>query len=149
LIIFLLGISLGVTTHQIYSEYKALEFLKVEVVNAQVRIGADDVKTIEIAITLNFTNPSKVQTQISSDFQIYLSKVYIGDGHLPDVRVAAGGSKLEQVYLHIDSQQLALSIISTLLQGEFELVIDGVLRTRLLFGLVPISRHFSAVYSYP
>ena len=112
-------------------------------------IGTDGTKTIEIKMTLNFTNPSNVPTQLSSDFQIYLSKVYIGDGHLPDVRVPPRGSKLEQVYLHIDSQQLVLSIISMLLQGEFELAVEGVLHTRLLFGLIPASRQFSVVYRYP
>ena len=130
-----------------YTEKTAVESLEIELVDVAItRIG---LTSCDITLRLRFYNPTDHDTPpFSLGFDIYIADHRVGHGSLPEMHVPAHSEKHGDLTITLEYAKLAEAVIDAMVRGEFTLSIVGTLKSRIIFGLIPISRPFEAYYEY-
>jgi len=105
----------------------------------------------KLNIIVNITNPTWIKiSDLSSNFKIFISKIYIGHGNFSKVTIPSNSYQLTTVKITIYYEGLseaALELIKDLISGKkITLTLDGDLNEKIFFGLITISKNFNIAY---
>ena len=134
----------GLLYYQLSREREAIERLEVEVVGASItRLGLSN---CDIAIRLRFTNPSGSDTPTFwvSPYYVYINGELVATGSLPPTRVAAGSSVYQDLTASVEYSRVARTLVEAIVRGELKVEVRGVIRARVLFGLLEVSAPFTS-----
>jgi len=137
----------GLLYYQLSREREAIEKLEVEVVGASIaRLG---LSSCDIAVRLRFTNPSGSDTPTFwvSPYYVYVNGELVAKGSLPPTRVAAGSSVYQDLTVSVEYSKVARTLVEAILRGELKVEVRGVIKARVLIGLLEVSVPFTSTYS--
>jgi hypothetical protein len=126
----------------------------INVILRDVDIFDMKITSFKLKMDVEINNPSNREIiELSSDFEIFIEKNYIGEGNFSDVNIQKNSSIYKDIFITIYYSGLAeaaVKIINNLIdEGEFKLTIEGSIYAKALFGMSTIKQNFTASKSYP
>ena len=123
----------------------------VEVIVRDVTIIEAKLTQCQLKLIVNISNPTDVQlSDITSNFDIYLSGDYIGEGKFSKITIPPHSYRWKDIMITIYYEGLAdavIDIIGDLISGKkVTLTIEGTINATTFFGIIPISKDFKSDY---
>ncbi len=145
IIVVIVGV-LGLLGYTIIRERRAVENLKIELVDVSIdRIG---LTSCDISYKLKFTNPTEYDTPVFwiDSYSIYINNNYVGAGTLPPTKVPANSTIYKSTKITLEYEKVGGGVVSAIRAGKFTITIEGVIKAKILFDTIPVSVQFSTTY---
>ncbi len=146
LVIILLAI-VGFFGYNFYQGREAMYNIESEVTGAG--IPDPGLTSVDIPIEIEFHNESNYDSpSFTASYDIYIGDEKIGEGNLPSIVVPAGRTETATQEITINYEDVGAGLVDVLQTGEFTVTVEGDFKTKVAFGLIPISRSFKSTYSF-
>ena len=148
--VIILSIILILLVYNYTNNVNALKDIEIKVIDLNVTEAK--LTHCKLNIIVNITNPAGLKiSDLSSNFKIYISKIYMGHGNFSKVTILPNSYQLTtiKIILYYDGlYELAIELIKELISGEkITLTLNGNLNEQILFGLISITKNFNITYS--
>ena len=104
--------------------------------------------TLGMEVTVS-NSASRDISALAISFDILLADDVVGNGSFSQLSVPAHGQRTRDLNITVYFTQLSAAIIAALQQGQFVVVLRGMVEGRVLFGLTTVSQSFSTAYAFP
>jgi LEA14-like dessication related protein len=123
---------------------------------AKISVNLLDVELFELQLTycklkliIEVTNPSdRSITDFSTQFTIYLTNSYVGNGSFSSSIIRGKSAQSNDVIVTIYYNDVATATINSIKQGRFDMQINGTITARILFSILPISQGYTSSHTY-
>jgi len=126
----------------------ALDNARITIKDIQIQyIGLTSCK---LKIFIDINNPSDRDISgLTSNFDVFITDNYVGSGSVSRVSIPAQSSREKGVSLTIINIYFIGAVKDGIINGNFDVSIKGYASGDVLFGLITVTDHISAMKSYP
>lgn len=145
--VIILLVIVGFFGYTFYREHEAMNNLESDVTGAGVPTPSLD--SVDIPIEMEFHNMSNYDSPpFSVNYDIYIGDENVGEGSIPTTTVSAGETETVTQTITVDYTDVGSGLVEILQTGEYKVTIEGEVKSKLVFGLIPISQTFENSYSF-
>lgn len=149
-IVVITVVALAVATAGVFIAYRENQaFQKTELRVEGAGIPDISLTKISIPLEVKFYNDSAYDSPpISVTYDILVNEKKVGKGKIPQTSVSAGSTAETTQTVTLKPENVGSALFDALSSGAIRVRIEGEKKTKLLLGLIPISKDFKSTHSF-